>query len=121
MELSFGYSKANGFSFALAGTAQGGAIAGAGAFVGGGITITDACSVNQLSGTAYQAGRAGLGPIAVEGLKGDDYYGGSLYGGYGAGFTANSLTTSTTSSIFQYDNGTWSLGNAGSDSIWSQR
>ena len=124
MELNFGYSNSSGFSFSLAGTTQGGAIAGASAFVGGGISVTNACDVNQLNGISYQFGRAGFGmgpSYAVEGVKGSDYYGGTLYGGIGPGYTANSFTESTTSAIIQYDNGALSIGNNGTSSIWSKK
>ncbi len=123
LELSFGYSQSAGFSFSLAGTAQGGAIAGGSASLFGGLTITDACSVNQLNGTSYQFGRAGFGmgpSYAVEVVKGSDYHGGTFYGGIGPGYTANSLTVSTTSAIIQYDSGTLSVGNIGTSSIWSK-
>jgi RHS repeat-associated protein len=124
MELNFGYSNSAGFSFSLAGTTQGGAIAGASAFVGAGILVTNACSVNQLNGMSYQFGRAGFGmgpSFAVEGVKGSDYYGGTFYGGIGPGYTANSFTASTTSAIIQYDNGALSIGNNGTSSIWSKK
>ena len=117
--LNFGYSENDGFSFSITGTAQGGAIAGAGAFAGGVVTITNADNVNQLNGTSYEAGRSGIGPVFVEGVKGTGYEGISIGGGAGIGFTANSLTASTTSAIYQYQNGTHSLGNTGTDSIWS--
>ncbi len=89
--------------------------------IGGGITYTNADNVNQLNGTAYEFGRAGGGAgiaVAVEGIKGSDYVGGTLYGGVGTGFTANSVTTSTTSALYQYYNGVHSIGNTGTTSLW---
>lgn len=117
--LNVGYSKKDGFSISLTGTAQGGAIAGGGTFIGSAISYTNANNVNQLNGTSYQAGRAGLGPLAVEGVRGADYGGGTLYGGIGTGYTANSVTASTTSAILQYNNGVISIGNTGSTSLWT--
>ncbi len=106
--INVGHSEKAGWSFSLTGTAQGGAYAGAGAFVGGGLTYTNADNVNQLNGTSYQFGRAGLGvgPIsgAVEGVKGSDYSGGSFYLGTGLGYTANSATVSTTSTMITTSN-----------------
>jgi RHS repeat-associated protein len=119
--VNFGNSDTNGFTFSVAGTAQGGAIAGGSAFIGGGVTITNAASVADLNGTSYQFGRAGLGlgpSFALEGVKGTGYYGGTVYGGIGPGYTANSLTVSTTSAIIQFNNGMLSFGNTGASSVW---
>jgi len=70
LDFNFGYSEQDGYSFSITGTAQGGAIAGAGGIIGGRVPYTNADNVNQLNGTSYQAGRAGLGPVAVEGIMG---------------------------------------------------
>ena len=118
LDLNFGYSQKDGFSFSITGTAQGGAIAGAGAFAGGRISYTNADNVSQLTGTSYQAGRAGIGPLAVEGIRGKDYAGGSLYIGAGVGYTASSVTASTTSAIYQYNKGQHSIGQTGSNTLW---
>jgi RHS repeat-associated protein len=119
LAINFGFSKKDGFSFSLTGTAQGGAIAGAGAFAGGIISITNADNVNQLNGTSFQVGRAGIGPAFVEGIVGDGYKGLTLGGGVGVGYNAGSATASTTSAIYQYQNGVHSIGNTGKDSLWN--
>jgi RHS repeat-associated protein len=117
--INIGHSAQNGWSFSITGTAQGGAIAGGGAFIGGAFNYTTACNVNQLNGTATQFGRSGLFNAAVEAIRGPNYWGGGIMGGVGAGYTANSLTASTTSAIVQYQDGVLSFGNSGTDSIWS--
>ncbi len=121
--LNFGYSEKDGFSFSLTGTAQGGAVAGAGASVGVGFTYTTANNVNQLNGISSTTGRAGLGPISVEGFKDSNYAGGTLTFDIGkpVGYTAGSVNASTTSAIYQYSNGVQSIGNTGSSSIWSSK
>jgi hypothetical protein len=125
--INLGNSDSNGISWSITGTAQGGAIAGGGTFIGGGVSKTNFDNVNQLNGTSYQFGRAGLnaGPLtfAGEAISGSDYHvhGGTLYGGIGQFYTANSATASTTSALIQYSNGVLSIGNTGSSAIWSLR
>lgn len=94
-------------------------IAGGGAFAGGSLTITDADNVNQLNGSSYQVGRTGIGPAYGEGVVGNGYTGATVGLGLGVGYTAGSVTGDTTSAIFQYNNGVYSVGNTGTPSIWS--
>jgi hypothetical protein len=121
--INFAKSDENGISWSLTGTVQGGAVAGGGAFIGGGVSLYDAGSVNQLNGTSYQMGRAGFnaGPATFsgEGVAGSGYKGATLYGGLGSFYTANSLTISSTSAIVQYNRGILSFGDTGSSSIFS--
>jgi RHS repeat-associated protein len=117
--LNMGLSKQYGFSISLTGTAQGGAMAGAGVFSGGSLMITDADNVNQLNGISYQVGRAGIGPAYAEGVSGDEYIGITVGGGLGVGYTATSVTADTTTAIVQFNKGVYSLGNTGKSSLWS--
>lgn len=119
LQLILGIQKRTGFLFSLTVTAQGGAIAGAGAIVGGSIAITNADNVNKLNGISYQVGRAGIGPAYAESIIGDGHEGFKLGGGVGVGYTAGSATVSTTSAIYQYNNGVNSIGNTGKSSMWS--
>jgi RHS repeat-associated protein len=123
MSLNFGWSSKDGFSFSLTSTASGGAVAGAGASVGIGVTYTNASNVNQLNGSSSLIGRSGLGPVTIEGVAGSDYNGvtGTFNIGRPFGYTASSISTSTTSAIYQYSNGVQSIGNTGINSIWSSK
>jgi RHS repeat-associated protein len=121
-DVNFGYSKKDGISLSLTGSAQGGAIAGGGVFAGGSLTITDADNVNQLNGISYQVGRSGIGFAYGEGVFGNGYTGVAV--GVGtpvipSGYTAGSATAATTSAIFQFNKGVYSLGNTGTSSLWS--
>jgi len=121
LSFNFGCSAKDGWSFSISGTAQGGPVGGgAGASVGGIFTVTNADNVNQLNGTSYEAGRAGLklGAFA-EGVKGDGYIGISTGIQVGSGYTATYGSVSTTSALVQYNNGVLSVGNSGKSSIMS--
>jgi hypothetical protein len=79
---NIGYSKTEGFSASLTGTAGGGAVTGVGAGVGVSVTATNASSVTQLLGTSVEASR-GFGPVAVNGVAGNGYEGGGFTVGIG--------------------------------------
>jgi RHS repeat-associated protein len=119
--INLGYSKEEGLSFSMTGTAGGGAVAGAGVNLGIRVVKTNASSVNQLLGTFVEGSR-GLGPAAaVVGVAGKSVKGeGIILGLAGKGGPPQaSATVTNTSAIFQYDSGNVSVGNSGNGSIWN--
>lgn len=96
-----------GWSFSITGTAEGGAMAGLGFTPGVNFSLTNACSVQQLTGPFVGGGRGGLGRAGIGYFQSPDgtIRGGGFtiaYPGTAAGYTGASAGASTTSAIIQW-------------------